>query len=267
MTLWQALVDFFTDPMSWSGSSGIPTRMWEHLLYTAAAVGLAAAIAIPIGLLIGHTGRLAFLAINMGNAARALPTFGVLILAVLLAGIGFLPVLVALVILGIPPILTATYAGVQGVDRSTVNAARGMGMTESETLLRVELPIALPTIIDGLRSATLQVVSTATIAAYVALGGLGRYVIDGLRQDEYGMMAGGALLVAVLAIVLDVLWVLAARWSVSPGVSGRLGGARPSKRGTRASNAEMGGEPRTGPGTRGDGSGGAPTTDPSTQTI
>jgi osmoprotectant transport system permease protein len=222
MTLLDALVEFFSDPANWSGSRGIPVRVSEHLLYTFVALAVAFAIAFPVGLVIGHTGRGALLAINIGNAARAVPTFGVLILVVLLAGIGFLPVLVALVIIGIPPILTSTYAGVRGVEGSTVNAARGMGMTEGTMLLRVELPIALPTVIAGLRSATLQVVSTATIAAYVALGGLGRYVIDGLGQRDYGKMAGGAVLVALLAVLLDAMWVLLSRIVVSPGVSGRL---------------------------------------------
>lgn len=222
MTLLQALLEFFSDAGNWSGSRGIPVRVLEHVLYTAAALATAFAIAFPVGLLIGHTGRGALLAINAGNAARAVPTFGVLILVVLLAGIGFLPVLVALVIIGIPPILTSTYAGVRGVEGSTVVAARGMGMTEATMLWRVELPIALPTVIAGLRSATLQIVSTATIAAYVALGGLGRFVIDGLGQRDYGKMAGGAVLVALLAIVLDAGWVLIGRLAVSPGVSGRL---------------------------------------------
>lgn len=222
MTLLNALLDFLADPANWSGSRGIPIRVAEHLLYTFAALAAAFAIAFPVGLVIGHTGRGALLAINIGNAARAVPTFGVLILVVLLAGIGFLPVLVALVIIGIPPILTSTYAGVRGVDGSTVTAARGMGMAESTMLVRVELPIALPTIIAGVRSATLQIVSTATIAAYVALGGLGRFVIDGLGQRDYGKMAGGAVLVAVLAILLDALWVWLSRLAVSPGVSGRL---------------------------------------------
>lgn len=223
MTLVDALLDFLSDPANWSGSRGIPTRVVEHLLYTFAALAVAFAIAFPAGLLIGHTGRGATVTINVGNAARAVPTFGTLLLVVLLAGIGFLPALVALVIIGIPPILTSTYAGIRGVEGATVTAARGMGMTESGMLLRVELPIALPTVIAGLRSATLQVVSTATIAAIVSAGGLGRFIIDGLGQRDYGEMAAGAVCVAVLAILLDVAWVLLSRVAVSRGVSGRLG--------------------------------------------
>jgi osmoprotectant transport system permease protein len=131
------------------------------------------------------------------------------------------PVIIALVVLGIPPILASTYAGVSGVDRSTIDAARGMGMTESEILGRVEIPIAMPLIISGLRSATLQIVSTATVAAYVALGGLGRYVIDGLSLRDFPQMLTGAVLVAVLAIVLDLCFATAGRYAVSPGLTGR----------------------------------------------
>lgn len=222
MTLIDALLEFLSDPTNWTGSRGIPVRIVEHLVYTFIALAVAFAFAFPVGLLIGHTGRGALLAINVGNSARAIPTFGVLLLVVLLAGIGFLPALVALVIIGIPPILTSTYAGIRAVEGSTVTAARGMGMTESGMLLRVELPIALPTVIAGLRSATLQVVSTATIAAYVSLGGLGRFVIDGLGQRDYGEMAAGAVFVAIVAILLDAMWLLLGRVVVSPGVSGRL---------------------------------------------
>ncbi|HET6687175.1 MAG TPA: ABC transporter permease [Jiangellaceae bacterium] len=222
VTLLNELASFLSDPANWSGPNGIPVRVLQHLVYTALALAGAFLIAFPVGLLIGHTGRGAYIAINLGNAARAIPTFGVLILAVMLAGIGLVPVLVALIILGVPPILTSTYAGIRSVDGSTVLAARGMGMTELELLRGVELPIALPTVIAGVRSATLQIVSTATLAAYVALGGLGRYVIDGLAQRDYGKMASGAVLVAILAILLDFMLVAVGRVAVSPGVSGRV---------------------------------------------
>jgi osmoprotectant transport system permease protein len=213
------LFDFLTDSFNWSGPEGIPARILQHLWYTAAALGLSALIALPVGLYIGHTRRGAFLAINTGNAARALPSLGLLMLAVLLTDqIGFLPVLIALVALGIPPILTSTYAGLSGVDAATIDAARGMGMTGREILTKVEIPIAMPLIVSGLRGATLQVVSTATIAALVALGGLGRYVVDGLKLRDFPQMFAGALLVALLAILLDVLFALAGRYAVSPGL-------------------------------------------------
>lgn len=221
MNILAELFGFFADPLHWSGGSGIPTRVLEHLWYTALALTIATAIALPIGLLIGHTGRGAFFAINIGNAARSFPSLGVLVLLVLLAGLGITPVLVALVVLGVPPIIASTYAGVRGVDPATIDAARGMGMTERGIVFKVELPIALPLILSGLRSAALQIVATATIAAYVALGGLGRYVIDGLAVRDFAEMLAGAVLVALLAIVIDVVFAIFGRLVVSDGLSGR----------------------------------------------
>ncbi|MEU4287598.1 ABC transporter permease [Kribbella sp. NPDC026596] len=213
--MWQ----YLTDSYNWSGNEGIWARIVEHVWYTFAALGLAAVVALPIGLRIGHTRRGAFLAINLGNAARALPSLGLLMIAVLLTDqIGFLPVLIALFALGVPPILASTYAGVSGVDPATIDAARGMGMTGREILTKVEIPIALPLIISGLRSATLQIVSTATIAALVSLGGLGRYVVDGLKLRDFPQMFTGALLVALLAILLDVLFAVIGRITVSEGL-------------------------------------------------
>ena len=213
--MWQ----YLTDSYNWSGNEGIWARIVQHVWYTFAALGLAAVVALPIGLRIGHTRRGAFLAINLGNAARALPSLGLLMIAVLLTDqIGFLPVLIALFALGVPPILASTYAGVAGVDPATIDAARGMGMTGREILTKVEIPIALPLIISGLRSATLQIVSTATIAALVSLGGLGRYVVDGLKLRDFPQMFTGALLVALLAILLDVTFALIGRATISQGL-------------------------------------------------
>jgi osmoprotectant transport system permease protein len=213
------MLQYLFDSYNWSGPEGITARIIQHIWYTFAALGLSALIALPIGLRIGHTRRGAFLAINIGNAARALPSLGLLMIAVLLTNqIGFLPVLIALVALGIPPILTSTYAGLSGVDPATIDAARGMGMTGREILTKVEIPIALPLIISGLRAATLQIVSTATIAALVSLGGLGRYVVDGLKLRDFPQMFSGALLVALLAILLDLLFALAGRITVSKGL-------------------------------------------------
>ena len=213
------MLDYLFDSFNWSGNEGIWARIVQHVWYTFAALGLAAVVALPIGLRIGHTRRGAFLAINLGNAARALPSLGLLMIAVLLTNqIGFLPVLIALFALGVPPILASTYAGVAGVDPATIDAARGMGMTGREILTKVEIPIALPLIISGLRSATLQIVSTATIAALVSLGGLGRYVVDGLKLRDFPQMFTGALLVALLAILLDVTFALIGRATISQGL-------------------------------------------------
>lgn len=222
MSVFAQLIDFFADPANWTGARGIPARIGEHVWYTLLALGIATAVALPVGLVIGHTGKGAFLAINIGNAARSFPSLGLLMLLVLAMGAGLIPALLALVVLGIPPIITATYAGVRGVEAATVDAARGMGMTEARIATHVELPIALPLIISGMRSATLQIVSTATIAAYVALGGLGRFVVDGFAVRDFGEMLTGAVLVALLAIGMDGFLVLLQRIVVSKGLTGRV---------------------------------------------
>ncbi|MBB6417346.1 ABC transporter permease [Streptomyces massasporeus] len=212
---------FFSDSAHWHGYDGIPQRLLEHVQYSALALALAAAIGLPVGLLTGHTGKggnaLAFIA----TAARALPSFGLLVLIVIMMGFGLLPVMIPLVVLAVPPILVTTYEAVRTVDPSPVDAARGMGMHESRILFRVELPVALPLILSGLRSAAIQIVSTATIAAYVSLGGLGRYIVDGLYQRDYEKVVGGATLVAVLALVTLALFWAAGRVAVSPGVRRR----------------------------------------------
>jgi osmoprotectant transport system permease protein len=212
------ILQWLTDPTNWSGPLGVPERLLEHLEYTLMSVAIGALIAIPLGAFIGHTGRGSFLVAGLANGLRALPELGLLILLVLLIGIGVLPVVLALVVLAIPPLLAGTYAGISNVDRSVVDAARGMGMRESSVLWRVEIPNALPLILGGLRTAMLQVIATATIAAYVALGGLGRYVIDGQAIRNYAEMVSGAILIAALAIIIELLLVLVQRLVVSPGV-------------------------------------------------
>jgi len=222
MSLLDNVFPFLTDGANWTGTFGIPHRLQQHLVYIGIALAISIVIAVPVGLLIGHTGRGAFLAINIGNAARSLPTLGLLTLVVLVVGIGLTPVLVALVVLAVPPILTSTYAGIRAVDPAVTDAGRCMGMTEWRVLRGIELPLALPLMLAGLRSAVLQVVATATIAAYVALGGLGRFLIDGLANRDYREMVAGAVLVALLAIGLDLLLLGVQRLVVSPGISGRL---------------------------------------------
>lgn len=209
------------DNWRWATEPSIPQLLLEHVGYTLVTLAISAAIALPLGLLIGHTNRGALLAINIGNAGRALPTFGLLTLMVTLVGIGTLPVLVALVTLAVPPILASTYAGIRSVDPSSVNAAIGMGMRPWQVLFKAEVPMALPLIIGGLRSALLQVCATATVAAYVGFGGLGRLLINGLSFNEYEQIFAGAVLVALLAIALDVLSAAAERAVVSPGVRTR----------------------------------------------
>lgn len=188
----------------WSGSDGIAHRLAEHLQYSLLATLIAAAIGLPLGLLIGHTGKGAFVAINLASFGRALPTVGLVVLVFLAGGLSMLPVYVALVALAVPAIVTNTYAGMTAVDPDVKDAARGQGMRGHQVLFQVELPLALPLIMTGLRLALIQVVATATIAAYVSFGGLGRYVFDGLAQRDLVQVLGGAVLVALVAVVLDV---------------------------------------------------------------
>jgi len=209
---------FFSDGAHWHGYDGIPTRLAEHLGYTLEALGLAVLIGLPVGLVTGHYGRGGNALSLVATAWRALPTFGLLVLLTLLYGFGLINVMVPLVVLAVPPILVTTYEAMRSVDPSPVDAARGMGMSEAGVLFQVELPAALPLVLSGIRSGAIQIVSTATIAAYVGLGGLGRFIIDGLYQRDYEKVVGGATLVAGMALAtLAVFWAVG-RVAVSAGV-------------------------------------------------
>lgn len=194
---------WLADGANWSGERGIPNRVVEHLGYTSLTILAAAAIAVPLGLYIGHTGRFRGLAIGITGALRALPTLGVLTVFTLLLGIGLGAPILALVILAVPPLLAGVYSGVESVDPQTVDAARAQGMTEWQILTKVEVPLGLPLVVGGFRAATLQVVATATVAAYVSLGGLGRFIFDGQAVRDYPQMVGGSVVVVVLALLLD----------------------------------------------------------------
>ena len=220
MNFLQEALSFIFTAANWGGPAGLTARILEHLQYTVVAVFFSALIAVPLGMVIGHTGRGTFLVVSGVNALRALPTLGVLLLGVLLWGLGLVPPTVALMLLGIPPLLAGTYSGIANVDRAVVDAARSMGMTERRVLLRVEVPNAMPLILGGLRTATLQIVATATVAAYASLGGLGRYLIDGIKVREFYLALVGALMVTALALILDALLAFAV-WASVPG-SGRL---------------------------------------------
>ncbi len=222
MNVLQLFLSWISQPAQWSGPDSIPVRLAEHLWYSGLALAAAAAVALPLGLVIGHTGRGAFLAVNSANAARALPTLGLLVLVVTLVGLGLVPVLVPLIALAIPPILVNTYEGVRQVDADLRDAAEGMGMTGWEVLLKVEAPVALPLILLGLRTAAIQIVATATIAAYVGLGGLGRFVFDGLARRDYETVVGGAALAALLAVLTEIVFALIQRVVVSPGIRQRV---------------------------------------------
>lgn len=198
-----AAVNWLLEAHTWTGSGQLGVRAAEHLGYTAVAVLVAAVIALPAGLVIGHTGRGRAAAVLSSGAVRALPTLGLLTLAALAAGVGLIAPLIALVVLAVPSILAGAYAGVESVDRGTVDAARAQGMNAWQVLWRVEVPLGLPIIIGGLRLAVLQVTATATLAAYVGAGGLGRPLFLGLRTYDYPMMLGASLVVILLAILLD----------------------------------------------------------------
>ena len=208
---------WFADPAHWSGDDGIPTRVWEHVQLAGLSVAVAAAVALPVGLFLGHTGRGAFAAINVANLGRALPSLALLAIALPVSfalglGLGFWPTFLALVPLALPPILTNTFVAVRGVDRDTIEAARGMGLRESQILRQVELPLALPLILGGVRTAAVNVVATATLGALVAGGALGRYIVDGLALQEYDRLFAGAILVALLAIATEATFgILAGR--------------------------------------------------------
>lgn len=219
-----SILGWLTDPANWTGPAGIPTRLGEHLVYALITLVVAALIAVPVGIWVGHTGRARWL-VTGANAARAIPSLGLLFAVALWLGprlpgsAAFLvPSIIALVLLAVPPLLSGVYAGIEAIDPAARDAAKGMGMDGGQVLTRVELPCALPLMLSGLRSATLQVVATATIASYISLGGLGRYLIDGLASADYPQMAGGALLVALLALAADLILALVQRAVVSPGL-------------------------------------------------
>lgn len=224
---------WLNDPAHWRDTpdfTGIPTQLLNHLRYSVIAVAIALAIALPLGLLIGHTGRGTW-AVAAINAVRAIPGVGLLVLLAVIISphfhgrtdLGYLiPTEIVLVVIAIPPVLANTYAGVQNVDPEVRDAASGMGMTGLQVLRQVELPCSLPLIFSGLRSATLQVIATATIASYLPLlGGLGRFIYDGFHQQDFPQMISGGVLVALLAMIVDLLLAAVQRYAVSPGISGR----------------------------------------------
>jgi osmoprotectant transport system permease protein len=227
------ILGFFTDPANWQGGRGIPWRMAEHLFLSALAIAVAVGIGLPVGLYIGHTGRGAGLAISLANIGRAVPSYAILVmvLPVSLAlapvigytpslGLNFLPIIVAMTLLAIPPILVNAYAGLRSVDRDLIEAGRGMGLRESEILRRLEVPIASPIIIGGIRTATLQVIATLTIGAILSGGGLGRFIFDGLSQGLVGRASiyAGAILVTLLAVGVDLILALVQRMLIPRGL-------------------------------------------------
>ncbi|MFP3465237.1 ABC transporter permease [Leifsonia sp. SIMBA_070] len=212
------------DPANWVGPSGIPVRLGEHIVYSLLTLLLAAAIALPIGFAIGHSGKFRGLAVGVSGALRALPTLGLLIyLALITTNLTIVPPLIALTILAIPPILAGAYSGLESVDRAPIDAARAIGMTGWQVFAKVELPLALPLVIGGIRSGALQVIATWTVAAILPVGGLGRFLFDGIAVQNYPEMLGGSIIVVALALVSDGLFALVQRLVVPRGViAGRV---------------------------------------------
>jgi len=210
--------DWVTESANWHGSGSIPQQTLAHLGYSFLPLLIAALIAIPAGIAIGHTGRGALFVVNVANSWRAIPTLGLLTLLAVFLGFSVLTWLLPLVVLAIPPILVNAYEGVAGVEPDVKDAAKGMGMTPWQQVTRVEAPIALPLILVGLRTSAIFVVATATIAAYIGLGGLGRFIIDGLASNQYGPVAGGSLLVVVLAVLVLALFAGLSRLLVPAGL-------------------------------------------------
>jgi osmoprotectant transport system permease protein len=224
-------VDWILSPAHWHGTDGILARLLQHVELSASALVLAALIAVPVGLWVGHTGRMRFVAVQTANLGRAVPSLAILSIAYLIVvrnapalAFGFLPTLVALTLLGIPPILVNTYVGIEQVDRDTVEAATGMGMTGRQVLFGIEVPLAVPLIMTGLRLSAVTIVATATLSALIAGGTLGRYIVDGYAQQDTPKLVAGAILVALLAIVTEL------------GFSGlsRIASPRTSSQGRRA---------------------------------
>ena len=204
MSFLGGVLRWFSDSSHWTGPDGIPTRLGEHLHLSIEAVAIGAVIALPIGVLLGHYGRFGGAAVSVSNIGRALPSFGILVLAFQALGLGDGPIIVALTALAIPPMVTNSYVALREVDPDVKDAARGMGYRDLAQLVRVELPLAVPLIMAGVRTSAVQVVATATLAALIAGGGLGRYIVDGFAQFDYTKLFAGAVMVAVLALATEL---------------------------------------------------------------
>ena len=225
MNLIDQTVAWLTNPLHWSGANGIPVRLLEHLAISGIGFVLAAAIALPIGLAVGHTGRGATFAVNLANLGRAVPSLAIIGIVAPFTqaidpalGFTFYPTLIGLVVLALPPVLVNAYAGVAGVDRDLIEAARGMGMRERQILGSIEIPLSLPVLVAGLRLAAVTIVATANLGAIFGYGGLGRYLVDGIAQNDDGQLFGGVVLAAGLTLVTEGIFVLLQRSFQSPGL-------------------------------------------------
>ncbi|MCW2538245.1 MAG: ABC-type proline/glycine betaine transport system, permease component [Modestobacter sp.] len=217
MSVWQDAVTYLNDPFNWTRTNGILELLGQHLRISATAVLVAMVVAVPVGVLLGHTGRGGGFTVALSNVSRAVPTLALLtVFAVTPIGFGPTATTIALTVFAIPPILTNTYVGFRGVDRDVVEASRAMGLSERQVVLQAELPLAAPLLMTGVRTAAVQVVATATLAALVAGGGLGRIINLGFGQQDYGVVLAGAILVAALAVLTELV-LSALSWALTPG--------------------------------------------------
>jgi osmoprotectant transport system permease protein len=217
------VVAWFTDPVNWQGIDGIPNRLWEHFQMTVLSATAAAVLAIPGAVILAHKRLGGVLVVAAVNIGRAIPSFAIVAIALPISirlglGLGFWPTFLALLFLAVPPMFSNTYAGIAGVDPALVEAARGMGLTENQTMARIEVPVAMPVILAGARIATVQVIATATLGALVAWGGLGRYIIDGFATQDIPEVFAGGLLVALMAVAAEALFSLVERATRPRGV-------------------------------------------------
>jgi osmoprotectant transport system permease protein len=230
MELLGEVLAWLTDPAQWTGRDAIPVRIGEHVLMSGISLLVGVAIALPLGLAIGHTRRWTGAVVAVTNVGRAVPSIGILgiaytltlplVAALDLRNIGTPATVIALIVLAIPPIVVNTYIGIRDVEPDIVEAARGMGMSGRQVLRRVEVPIALPVILAGVRTSSIQVIATATLGAILSTGGLGRYIVDGFAQLDEPQMVGGALLVMLLVLVSEAGFAFAQRRAVSAGLRG-----------------------------------------------
>jgi osmoprotectant transport system permease protein len=209
---------WFNDPLNWSGQDGVPVRVLQHLILSVGAVLIAAAVAVPGGALLGRSRLRGTVLINLANVGRAIPSFAVLVLGVIWLGLGSTPVLITLTLLALPPIFVFTFTALRGVDRAIVESARGMGMTESRLLRRVQLPVARPLILSGLRLSSAAVIATATLAALIGGGGLGRLIVDGFSTRDFPQVFAGTVLVVGLVALSEAFFSALGWLTVSPGI-------------------------------------------------
>jgi osmoprotectant transport system permease protein len=224
MNFFLASIQWILDPAHYGGQNGIDTRVVEHVIISLEVVLVASVIAVPIGYLVGHTGRGRAVTVALSGGVRALPTLGLMIILALALGIGLEAPFIAFVVLAIPSVLAGAYSGFEAIDRATIDAARAVGMDEWQVLAKVEIPLGAPLLLGGLRAASLQVIATVTLADYVGAGGLGHFIFLGLKTNDYPQMLAGSVVVILLALLSEAFFSLLQRLVVPAGVSAGSGG-------------------------------------------